>query len=306
MRKTQSELLARALRAKEKKEGMRRNIIAYFLQFSQFHRPWLKEVAEKYKENGVFPMFPIVILPSYYANRLDKEVAAFASLLLRDNCDIENIQAFREMMGESPHEWFKNREFIKLSISKASYRNTGGALNWKIAKVMDRLWGVVFPSKETTCVDESICNTIDRMASRQWCSRFDVLTYLMEDCGVGNFFYKLRLLLMTMCTDDGFGLSLWEHDMRYEIRCPIASEMRQFFDTWFPDWKRIGNMDNAIRLFGFDKEYDFFYAWLGYKELQKRNLKGCGYYATRYQTWYELGTNKPKNKWIKMQPEISF
>lgn len=305
MKTTKSELIDRAIRRKELRKIRKKNITEYFLHFSQFHRVWIKNLSDKYKACGDFPMLPMVLLPQYYDNKKDQEIAAFAALLVKED-DFGSIQAFREMIGKSPWKWFSNREFVRLSVGALHNEKTGGVWNWKIAKLMDRLWGELILSAEPTYREKGICEAIDRMAHRQCCSRFDVLTYLMEDCGVGHYFYKLRMLLMVMCSDDGFGLSLWKADEQNKIKCPIAPGIKQFVETWFPDWKRIGDLDNAIRLLGFERESDFFYAWLGYKKMQKKNPKECGKYATRYRNWYDLGSRMDKCKWIKIQPEILF
>lgn len=308
--KVTRESLERALMLKERSDIRKKNIMAYFMEFSRFHRPWLKELSEKYKERGDFPIIPMVVLPSYYDDIRDKEVAAFAALLISDNDCFERVQAFREMLGEQPWKWFENKDFLNLSLGSVQNERTGGVDNWKIAKLMDRLWCACYNDgasiRDRLYGKERICVNIDRMAHQDWCSRFDELTYLVEDCGVGQYYYKLRLLLMVLCTDDGFGLSLWHYDVRNAIKCPIAPGMREFVGTWFPDWRKVGDIDLAIRLLGFERGCDFFYAYLGYKELQKRNPKGCGLYATRYQTWYELGSKMDKSRWKSVMPEIKF
>lgn len=301
-----------ALMLKEREEIRKRNTIDYFLNQSKHHRTWLIELAERYKESGVFPMFPMVILPSYYTDRLDKEIAAFAALFIDDGADFSRIQAFRELLGDSPWEWFQNRKFVKLSLGSLQDKRTGGVENWKIAKLMGKLWEgchlftyeiPVMKSKETFLL--SIGEDVKRIVEEQRCSYFDALTYQLEDCCVGQYFYKLRLLLMVLGTGDGFGLSLWNIDDN-DLKCPLAAGIRLFVRTWFPDYGRIGRIDDAIRLFGFERESDFFYAYLGYKELQKRNPKGCSFYATRYQSWYDLGSRMKKYRWVSIQPEIDF
>lgn len=291
----------------------KKNISDYFLKYSHAVRPWLKELAEKYKAKGEFPLMPIQILPSYYNSVQDKEIAAFVALLIPETENVlKNIGEFRLMLGESPWEWFKNRGFVRLGIGSVQNKRTGGVMNWKIAKLMDRLWdnchilSYEIPTigcKETFI--RPIGFEIDLIAKAQQCSYFDVLTYICEDCGVGDYFYKLRLLLMIAATSDGFGLGLWSVDPS-ELKSPLTSGLRTFLRTWFPDYRRYGSLDDAIHLFGFERDCDFFYAWLGYKELQKRNPKVCSKFATTYLRWYEIGARKKPFEFREILPKIDF
>lgn len=284
----------------------KRNIGEYFVDFTKHHRPWLGELAQRYKERGEFPLMPMVLLPSYYENLRDKEVAVFAGLLISDGETIghstfDKVSAFKRLLGDSPWDWFAERKFVGLSLGKNLHKRTGGVENWKIAKLMDRLWNECFGEAETHRTLEDV---VAGIARAQHCSYFDVLTYLLEDCSVGNYEYKLRLLLQILVCSDGFSLGLWSVDPSV-LKCPLTHDLRLFVETWFPDYRRYGSVDDAIRLFGVG-ETDFFYAWLGYKELQKRNPKGCSIYATRYRSWYECGFNAKPYRWRKIMPNIPF
>ena len=308
-----------AIKLQEREKVRKQNIANYFTNFIvKYHRPWLQRLADAYKERGEFPMFPIVILPSYYEDIRDKEVAAFAALLINENGGFERVLAFKEMLGESPWDWFEKRYFVKLSLGSVQNERTGGVENWKIARLFDRLWcechvcDYEIPNFENpwitykqSCV-ANIGNIVHHISNIQYCSYFDALTYLVEDCGVGNYYYKLRLLLMLFCSSDGFGLAQWHSNVKDELKCPLALGVRQFVETWFPDYKRLGDVDRAIKLFGLNGECDFFYAFWGYKELQKRNPAECSLYATRYNTWYALGSRVKKYKWEGFLPKISF
>ena len=289
------------IRIKEREDVRKKNIADYFINFSKYHRIWLHELADKYKELGDFPMIPMVVLPSFYDNVRDKEIAAYAALLIKDGAEFVRIQEFREMLGNEPWAWFENREFVRLSVGGEQNKRTGGVENWKIAKLMDVLWN---EQNDPIIQFGGIEETLRGLSFIQHCSYFDILTYLLMNCSVGQFFYKLRLLLMVLGTDDGFGLNLWKVQ-KEQLQCPLADGLRSFIKTWFPDFDRIGNMDDAISLFGFEKDCDFFYAWLGYKELQKSNPKGCSAYATAYLRWYEGGIRKKPYEWREVIPELT-
>lgn len=292
----------RISRLEAKAEIRKKNVADYFVTLSRWHREWMQDLAERYKVRGEFPMLPMLILPSYYTDSRDKEIASFVSLYIQEDGEFSRIQSFLEVLGRSPWEWFKNRDFVRLSIGDMQYRRTGGVENWKIARLLDSLWKETFARKE--CPDGLFADIV-QIASVQRCSYFDVLTYLVDGCGVGHYFYKLRLLLMVLGTSDGLGLGLWNVDS-HNLMCPYATGIRQFVHTWFPDYGRIGTVDDAIKLFGFERDSDFFYAYLGYKELQKTAPKACGLYATRYNSWYSHGSSMKKYRWVGIQPEIPF
>ena len=302
---------------KVSEEVRKKNISEYFVNFSQYHRLWLQELAERYKARGEFPMYPMIILPSYYDNPKDKEVALFVAMLIKEDGDFGRIQAIKNLIGKSPWKWFEKREFIRLSIGSERHKRTGGVEHWRIANLMSRLWdechtldfeipNFVNPciTYKQTCVT-SIGEIIEIITNQQHCSYFDTLSYLLTDCTVGAFLYKIRLLLLIVASSDGFGLGLWSITPS-EVKCPLREGIWQFVKTWFPEYKRIGSIDDAISLFGFERESDFFYAWLGYNELQKRNPKECSYYATAYLRRYELGSKVKKYRWVGIQPEIPF
>lgn len=309
--------LERAVQLQELSALRKKNVGEYFVNFTRHHRPWLHELAQKYKERGEFPVMPMVLLPSYYDGVQDKEVAAFAALLISDgetigHTTLDKVAAFRKMMGDSPWKWFETRSFVSLSLGKYQHKRIGGVEGWKIARLFDKLWNEChiltyeIPSKD---VKESFVRPIGiqvaLIAKAQQCSYFDVLTYMLEDCCVGNYFYKLRLFLQILVCSGGFSLGLWNNDP-CGLKCPLTSDLRLFLQTWFPNYRTFGSVDDAIQLFGFERETDFFYACLGYKELQKRNPSECGLYATRYQSWYECGFKAKPNRWRDIMPNIPF
>ena len=302
------------LNRKEREEVRKKNIGEYFLTYSQALRPWLIGLGERYKERlradgkasdtAAVPLMPMQILPSYFERKADKEVAAFVGLLIPETENVvENVGLFRELLGQNPWEWLRNREFIRLGMGTMKNKKTGTVENWRIAKLCDRLWWECCGHGEETDIEQMVFE----IAQMQHCPYFDVLTYLVEDCGVGNYFYKLRLLLMILACTDGFGLGLWEippEKRRSLLLCPHTSDLRTFLQTWFPDYRRYGTMDDAISLFGLERDCDFLYCLLAYKELQKKSPKICGKFATTYQRWYEIGARKKPYQFREILPRV--
>lgn len=308
MVKKKNDKIERAFIKEDIQRLKEKNISDYFLSTSRYHRPWLLELSKQYKNAGIFPVMAMTLLPSYYEQQEDKEVAIFASLLLPVDDDnvLVKVGAFKEMLGASPWEWFEQRKFVGLSLGRNRDKLTGGIRNWKIANLFGRLWDEChIVTYEIPSYVRPLGVQVSLIAKAQRCSYFDVLTYMLEDCCVGNYLYKLRLFLQILACSDGFSLGLWSVDPS-ELRCPITHDLRVFLQTWFPDYRTFGNIDDAIRLFGFERDYDFFYAYLGYKELQKRNPKECSGYATKYLNWYENATIKKACEWRRCLPKIDF
>ena len=290
-----------------KRKALRQHIAAeYFTSFAKPHIPWLKELARRYKSNGEFRLMPCAILPSYYEDPLDKEIAAIAGLLIYDDGYFARIPAFRELLGEHPRKWFDNREFVALSLGPVQNKRVGGVVNWRIARLFDKLWHKLYPD-ETRRIPR--CKTIGelvyRLSFEKHRTMFETLSIICNDCGVRDHPYKLRLFLMIMGTSDGVGIDLWNVNDD-ELGCPISYSVQKFVASWFPNWRKVGGIDKAISLFGFDRECDFFYAYMGYKELQKRNPDGCRRYATRYASWFANYTITDNSNWKRIQPYIPF
>ena len=79
--------------------------------------------------------------------------------------------------------------------------------------------------------------------------------------------------------------------------------------TFFPDYIKMHNIDDAINLFRFEKDSDFFYAALAYKELRERNPKGCSRLATVFQKRYSEENMLSFNYWggnKAILPKIDF
>ena len=116
---------------------------------------------------------------------------------------------------------------------------------------------------------------------------------------------RIRLLSHALRASDGLGQGLWGNVSTGE-RCPITEEIRKFLHLWFPNYRTYGNEDEAIGLFGLEQDVDFFYAWLAWGELKKKNPRQCEVYVQRYAKWYRNFCDMRKQKWDGVLPEIVF
>lgn len=313
MRKTKAQKERQAFNLAVRRDVRKKTVTDFFLSTSKWGRAWLKEIAERYKSKGDFPITTMTLLPSYYEKDEDKEIAAFLALLVNDNeRTLDRIAELRTMLGISPSRWFREREFVRLSIGSKQRKRTAGIENWKIARLFDRLWDechiLTYEIPNERIKETFVCPIglqVSNIARELQCTHIDVLTFLLEDCGTGDFITKLRIFLLVLASSDGFGLGLWTVDPQ-ELKCPIVKGLKTFLKMWFPDYHIVGGMDDAISLFGFERDYDFFYAFLGYKELQKRNPRGCSEMATAYIRWYVNGTKKRPFSQRQIYPPIDF
>lgn len=287
----------------------KKNIAEHFLFSSVYVRPWLKELVRQYVSNGSFPITPMALLPSYYKLPKDKEISILSAAFLegKDNI-VQRVLDFREMFYGKPWEWFEQRKFVNLALGANKYKCTAGVKNWRIAKLFERLWSAHFtyddmPSEGINSSSKTLGDSILSIAEEMGCSHYDALEFFFDGLGLRRREYTLRLLQLISSRSDGFSLGLWAVDPS-EIKCPLTSELRSFLETWFPNYKKAFRAEDAIGLFGFEKDCDFFYAYLGFKELQKRNPEGCRMFTTRYYNWYMKGVEQRPCQWRAIIPDI--
>lgn len=253
------ESIAESMKRMEHRKMLCKHLCEYFTTFSRYLRPWLRELTERYKQHGVFPVMGCWLLPSYYTDTEDVEVAAFLSLLLKDDGHIlQRVEEFRTMMGDHPYQWLMERRFITVGDKE---RRTGGVLNMDIAAYANLLY------------------------SRWTDIRTTYPMVLMQHFGTDKHHTAVRLLQMVLGLSDGFGLGLWQVD-KERLKSPLTKPVRSLLRTFFPDYLVLRDPDRAIRQFGFDVDSDFFFAALAYRELQRQQPVECSWLATVYERRY--------------------
>lgn len=294
--------IEKALRNQEIEAVRRKNIGDYFTRFTRHHRPWMQELADKYKERGEFGVHSFV-LADYYQKKEDQVIALFAALLIRDNGKILiQTSHLRDILTDEPYNWFKERGFVSLGLGRNQNNYIEGSHTcfWELSKLLERLWQIAFA--EGKGLEAEVLKTM----SVERCTAFSAMTYYLEDLsGVGAFHWKTNLLLIRLFRRNGLGLGLWG-DGSEELLCPWNKDVSSFLETWFPDHRKYGNNLDCVKLFGLDDDIDFFYAYLCWKELGRRNPKKCSSYASSYYNWYNNAMPKKPNEWRKIMPEIEL
>lgn len=269
----------------QEREVRKKNTRNFWMAFTKFFRPWLHELTRRYKEKGEFPVMACWLLPSYYTDDKDIEIAAYASLLIRDSeRQMEYIGDFRAMFGDSPWRFFRDRAFVSLGIGRSMLERTGGVSNAKVAEYFSMLYD-------------------------NWRVREDNLLQMMTDFfGEDRGLIKARLLRLVLVASDGFSLGLWSVTPP-DLKCPPTDDVKAFLREFVPEYGVRGRggglftFDEAVSLFGFERDCDFFYAVLAYKELQRRNPKGCSRLVTVYQKRYKEGNLVESRYWLPDKPE---
>lgn len=288
------------------------NITDYFLNQSRCHRVWMQSLADRVKERGEFGIHKFM-LADYYEYPKDKELALLASLVVSENGDIlQQVGHLRELLGDSPTNMYNSRSFVRFGTGRNRDKRIHGSQQpmWKLANVLSRVWDIEHPTvgghaptvwKGRTDFESEVLQTI--RANRT--NAFGALSFFLSDLGVGQFCWNLNFLAMRLFRWDGLGMGLWGWGDE-DLLCPWNSELTLFLKTWWPDYRRVGSQDVCVKKFGLRDDLDFFYAWMGYKEMQKRNPQVCSEYATCYQRWYDLGVKKKPCQWREILPEINI
>lgn len=287
----------------------KKNVADYFKDFSRLHREWLQTLADSVKERGEFGIHKFM-LADYYEIPKDKELALMASLIVSENGDIlQQVGHLRELLGDSPTNMYNSRSFVRFGTGRNRDKRINGSQQpmWKLANVLSRVWDIEHPTvggyaptvwKDKTDFESEVLQTMRTTRT----NAFGALTYFLSDIGVGQFHWNLNFLALRLFRCDGLGMSLWGRGDE-ELLCPWNSELTLFLKTWFPDYRRVGSHDFAVKQFELRDDLDFFYAWLGYKELQKKKAKECSKLATTYRNWYDSGVKRKPYQWREILPE---
>lgn len=274
----------------------------FFTDFAQYHFLWLRQLVAAYKDRGEYPVYPTQII-EYYQDQADKQFAIFSTLCMSWNNgrELEQIADMRRILGPQPAEWVKNREFVVLSIGREQDNNLEGyrrAYYWKIAKTYDLLYDLCSDGKTFRLPSD----VFKKKSFANYCQQVAGI------CEITNITFKQSIIELVLRTTDGMGRGLWPTTKK--LSCPQPVGIKKYLQTWFPDWTSgQWPFEEAIRLFGLEHNYDFFYAYLAHTELALLHPLECKKYLSRYQSRWNLHTLFKPRDWKNgrgAQPEIIF
>jgi len=273
----------------------------FFMEFVRHHTIWLRELVEKYKARGEYPVFPTQII-DYYPDNADKQVAAFAAFCMKwgNGREIEQMASMRELMGDHPAQWLASREFAAISVGRLQMSHIDGYNNgfyWKVAKVFDLLYD--------ECKDGREMRLPSEVFSR---SRYmDYVKRVGETCEINDIDYIGAVVELVMRTKDGIGRGLWR---AVDVPCPESRELHVYMHKWFPYWgTHMWTWREAVSMFRLEHDYDFFYAMLAHKEFARQQPVACRRYATRFRSRWDKQLDLPYSEWLgahSVAPVIEF
>jgi hypothetical protein len=249
---------------------------AWYAEFIKHHREWMRGIVAQYKQRGQFPVIPTQII-DYYPDAADKEVAIFSTLCMDwDNGhELEQIAAMRDLMWPHPANWFRHREYAYISIARLQMNRLDGSSNahyWKIARTFDILHKLC----ETDFELISLRAAFRKMSMEKYCKQ------VAQECGFTFLPYKQRVIELVLHTNEGIGRGIWKARPE-KVRCPRNKAIYDFVQDWFPFLKKDRyDFDEAVKFLGFDYDYDVFYAYLAWSELQKLYPTECQRYQRRF------------------------
>lgn len=309
MSRHEDEKLEIALLLLENAEIKKKNIIDFFSIFAKYHVAFIKEIAEKYKKRDEYPLMP-TLLAEYYTNTRDIEFALLMTVCMKwDRNVYKQVQDMKRIIGDQPYLWLRNEEYKSLGLPRNQERIVDGyrrAQLWKVSQYAQHIYDLCAESDGFLTFEDAFCNM----------SLPDVIDRLSEEFDFGERGYRGRMLDLVFRTDDGIGKGLWHIPEGYCVRCPITKEIASFVKLWLPEYHvthkkdALFTFDEAVRLYGFEKDCDFFYAWLGWKELCRRNPNECSRYVTLYQKRYNDGNLLKERYWLSnthgIVPKVEF
>ena len=266
------------------KESRRKYITEWFELFaSDVLIPWVHRIAFDYKERKGAKLSGMSLLPSYYEDARDKEIAVLAGMLMNENELLAQVSAMRNVLGSSPWEWFRTRGFVEYGtgamLNKRMFGNLGPpSLNF--SKIFSYLYDqseIFFRHEpdsglmhffEVSCTDRNL---------HSWFSE------VYADIPPVNE-VRLRWLRASL-EDDVWGMCNILED--WERTCPITPDVYSCLRVWLPEYTEYRSTDDAIRQFKFDDSIDFYYACMAYKELSKVQPLECRKMNTVVPRWYK-------------------
>lgn len=270
-----------------RQELRKKNLVLFYKEFGVNHRAWLKELTEKYKERGIYPLSPL-ILSDYYQNYGDKLLSTLiACFLLDDNSrTMQQVLAMKKLLGEHPYkDLYSNRTFVQLSNGENQTKCIsyfGSVRYWQVAKLLDIVWNIEHTH------NKPLFDVFFELIAISGYTPYHALSLLFEDLPVSNPEWRINLALLRLCSGDGIGECLWDlGGLKQRLKSPLNKDVKQFISTWLPKYNYSFTLTEVCFMLGFESETDLYYCMLAFKELSLYKAKEVKEYIHLYSVHYK-------------------
>ena len=259
----------------------KRFMASFYEEFAVYHKPWLRRLVERYKDRGLYPKIASDIT-HYYYDDADKEVALFASLILKNNNHLQQqITDLVRIMGEHPRQFVENREFVYMSYGKSMSIYLNGCMYityWRLARLFD-ITSEIIKKKDYDIKD--------------------MQALLDEDLGIRE--PNLQMLMFVLCMDDGIGIGIRSDK---NVLCPETVGVKKTLNSFLPDYIKTYTTQEAIELQGLEKSTDFLYASFAWEELCKKHPVECSRHTTLLHKKFENRSLYDEKLWNKYTEKL--
>lgn len=267
----------------------------WFLQFSVFHREWIAGLTESYCAKGRYPLYPANFLASLYERKEDKEIAVLASLAARRG-DVDSMLELKAAISDTPADWFRQRGFVLLSEGDRQHVKYCGTPSWCLSKFFDALYSIADGAP--------LCKALANEADRRLVTMEMLLAELCRESGFRTSNFNLRLALIVLSAYDGMGEAIWDW-YPFDPECPLSSDVEAFLGYFWPDWRRYGQIDDCIAMFGLGAA-GFFYSWLAWRDFEESHPDECKRYVKLYGQWYRRFYKRERCRWATIIPDPTW
>lgn len=235
--------------------------------------PWFIDLGEKFKRFGGFQL----CLSDYYKNPMDKQVAEIFSIIAPKNGREKYLTEFRNILGNSPWEKIKNRDFMEFTKEGLILGNPFFTHSL-IFNVLDWLW-------EVSCEDKVPFEYV--ILGELGIIKRHHSTPLKNVFSVSDIKYRLEMVLVKLTLRDGFGAGIWHFLEEEDLPCPLSTELRKIMFVFYPikmDMTKE-NESNIISFIGFEKKVNFLYSAWGYQYLRKKKPQETAKFEKKLKKW---------------------
>ncbi len=242
--------------------------------------PWLIELGDYAKENGIYP----ATFADLYPDPRDKEIAAVIDAMVPKSRKGSYLMEFRNMLGMSLHDRVRRRDFLHLT-DNAPILGAVSLRSSQLFNLLDWIWSVTVQDRvslEYAVLGElGIIRRMHRMPMSEAMERKDQR-------------YRLEMVLAKMTLRGGYGCGQWDYLEEDELPCPVDAAMKRLLRAYYPIYPVVPPQE-MIDFMGIKKPADMLYVSWGYDwirksrpiEVGKLEKKVARWVAT-YKMWHDI------------------